>query len=176
MNKYKKKESISIENSKKKSFTYYTCNYFFFLYLDYIYTAVCSLSASVRNSWLVASPSLESHGVFVILNSDRTLVLWDAGTSVEVVEGSSTKPKKKYLLHFVTSTYLKTIISFIKNQISNCLISTGFFLSNINTHELTPSARYTDFLCGDDWRIVVVGYGVAAVFAALGIDEMNTVI
>lgn len=43
-------------------------------------------------------------------------------------------------------------------------------------HELTPSARYTDFLCGDDWRIVVVGYGVAAVFAALGIDEMNTVI
>lgn len=126
MNKYKKKESISIENSKKKSFTYYTCNYFFF-YLDYIYTAVCSLSASVRNSWLVASPSLESHGVFVILNSDRTLVLWDAGTSVEVVEGSSTKPKKKYLLHFVTSIYLKTIISFIKNQISNCLISTGFF-------------------------------------------------
>lgn len=94
MNKYKKKESISIENSKKKSFTYYTCNYFFFFYLDYIYTAVCSLSASVRNSWLVASPSLESHGVFVILNSDRTLVLWDAGTSVEVVEGSSTKPKK----------------------------------------------------------------------------------
>lgn len=51
-----------------------------------------------------------------------------------------------------------------------------FFLSNINTHELTPSARYTDFLCGDDWRIVVVGYGVAAVFAALGIDEMNTII
>lgn len=127
MNKYKKKESISIENSKKKSFTYCTCNYFFFIYLDYIYTAVCSLSASVRNSWLVASPSLESHGVFVILNSDRTLVLWDAGTSVEVVEGSSTKPKKKYLLHFVTSIYLKTIISFIKNQISNCLISTGFF-------------------------------------------------
>lgn len=84
--------------------------------------------------------------------------------------------KKKYLLHFVTSIYLKTIISFIKNQISNCLISTGFFLSNINTHELTPSARYTDFLCGDDWRIVVVGYGVAAVFAALGIDEMNTII
>lgn len=127
MNKYKKKESISIENSKKKSFTYCTCNYFFFIYLDYIYTAVCSLSASVRNSWLVASPSLESHGVFVILNSDRTLVLWDAGTSVEVVEGSSTKPKKKYLLHFVTSIYLKTIISFIKNQISNCLISTVFF-------------------------------------------------
>lgn len=127
MNKYKKKESISIENSKKKSFTYCTCNYFFFIYLDYIYTAVCSLSASVRNSWLVASPSLESHGVFVILNSDRTLVLWDAGTSVEVVEGSSTKPKKKYLLHFVTSIYLKTTISFIKNQISNCLISTGFF-------------------------------------------------
>lgn len=130
MNKYKKKESISIENSKKKSFTYYTCNYIyiiFFIYLAYIYTAVCSLSASVRNSWLVASPSLESHGVFVILNSDRTLVLWDAGTSVEVVEGSSTKPKKKYLLHFVTSIYLKTIISFIKNQISNCLISTGFF-------------------------------------------------
>lgn len=129
MNKYKKKESISIENSKRKSFTYYTCNYFFFLYLAYIYiyTAVCSLSASVRNSWLVASPSLESHGVFVILNSDRTLVLWDAGTSVEVVEGSSTKPKRKYLLHFVTSIYLKTIISFIKNQISNCLISTGFF-------------------------------------------------
>lgn len=125
MNKYKKKESISIENSKKKSFTYYTCNYFFF-YLDYIYTAVCSLSASVRNSWLVASPSLESHGVFVILNSDRTLVLWDAGTSVEVVEGSSTKPIKN-LLHFVTSIYLKTIISFIKNQISNCLISTVFF-------------------------------------------------
>lgn len=136
---------------------------------------MCSLSASVRNSWLVASPSLESHGVFVILNSDRTLVLWDAGTSVEVVEGSSTKPIKN-LLHFVTSIYLKTIISFIKNQISNCLISTGFFLSNINTHELTPSARYTDFLCGDDWRIIVVGYGVAAVFAALGIDEMNTVI
>lgn len=127
MNKYKKKESISIENSKKKSFTYCTCNYFFYIYLDYIYTAVCSLSASVRNSWLVASPSLESHGVFVILNSDRTLVLWDAGTSVEVVEGSSTKPKKKYLLHFVTSIYLKTIISFIKNQISNSLISTGFF-------------------------------------------------
>lgn len=126
MNKYKKKESISIENSKKKSFTYCTCNYFFFIYLDYIYTAVCSLSASVRNSWLVASPSLESHGVFVILNSDRTLVLWDAGTSVEVVEGSSTKPIKN-LLHFVTSIYLKTIISFIKNQISNCLISTGFF-------------------------------------------------
>lgn len=174
MNKYKKKESISIENSKKKSFTYYTCNYiyiYFFIYLAYIYTAVCSLSASVRNSWLVASPSLESHGVFVILNSDRTLVLWDAGTSVEVVEGSSTKPKKKYLLHFVTSIYLKTIISFIKNQISNCLISTVFF-----SFELTPSARYTDFLCGDDWRIIVVGYGVAAVFAALGIDEMNTII
>lgn len=131
MNKYKKKESISIENSKKKSFTYCTCNYFFYIYLDYIYTAVCSLSASVRNSWLVASPSLESHGVFVILNSDRTLVLWDAGTSVEVVEGSSTKPKKKYLLHFVTSIYLKTIISFIKNQISNCLISTGFFFFRI---------------------------------------------
>lgn len=98
MNKYKKKESISIENSKKKNLsriirvTIYI--YIFFIYLAYIYTAVCSLSASVRNSWLVASPSLESHGVFVILNSDRTLVLWDAGTSVEVVEGSSTKPKK----------------------------------------------------------------------------------
>lgn len=126
MNKYKKKESISIENSKKNLSRIIRVT-IFFLYLDYIYTAVCSLSASVRNSWLVASPSLESHGVFVILNSDRTLVLWDAGTSVEVVEGSSTKPKKKYLLHFVTSIYLKTIISFIKNQISNCLISTGFF-------------------------------------------------
>lgn len=127
MNKYKKKESISIENSKKKNLSRIIRVTIFFFYLDYIYTAVCSLSASVRNSWLVASPSLESHGVFVILNSDRTLVLWDAGTSVEVVEGSSTKPKKKYLLHFVTSIYLKTIISFIKNQISNCLISTGFF-------------------------------------------------
>lgn len=125
MNKYKKKESISIENSKKNLSRIIRVT-IFFLYLDYIYTAVCSLSASVRNSWLVASPSLESHGVFVILNSDRTLVLWDAGTSVEVVEGSSTKPIKN-LLHFVTSIYLKTIISFIKNQISNCLISTGFF-------------------------------------------------
>lgn len=93
MNKYKKKESISIENSKKNLSRIIRVT-IFFLYLDYIYTAVCSLSASVRNSWLVASPSLESHGVFVILNSDRTLVLWDAGTSVEVVEGSSTKPKK----------------------------------------------------------------------------------
>lgn len=93
MNKYKKKESISIENSKKNLSRIIRVT-IFFLYLDYIYTAVYSLSASVRNSWLVASPSLESHGVFVILNSDRTLVLWDAGTSVEVVEGSSTKPKK----------------------------------------------------------------------------------
>lgn len=95
MNKYKKKESISIENSKKNLSRIIRVTIFFLIYLDYIYTAVCSLSASVRNSWLVASPSLESHGVFVILNSDRTLVLWDAGTSVEVVEGSSTKPKKK---------------------------------------------------------------------------------
>lgn len=144
----------------------------FFFYLDYIYTAVCSLSASVRNSWLVASPSLESHGVFVILNSDRTLVLWDAGTSVEVVEGSSTKPKKKISSSLCHIHIFKN--DHIKFQIA--LFQRVFFLSNINTHELTPSARYTDFLCGDDWRIVVVGYGVAAVFAALGIDEMNTII
>lgn len=71
-----------------------------FFYVYYIFfknikrTAWCSLSASVRNSWLVASPSLEFHGVLVILNSDRTLVLSDAGTSVEVVEGSSTKQKQ----------------------------------------------------------------------------------
>lgn len=91
----KRKSQYQLKTQKKNLSRIIRVTIFFLIYLDYIYTAVCSLSASVRNSWLVASPSLESHGVFVILNSDRTLVLWDAGTSVEVVEGSSTKPKKK---------------------------------------------------------------------------------
>lgn len=95
-----KRDSNWIENMKLirklkktkvriKSFTY-----IIYIFFNIKRTAWCSLSASVRNSWLVVSPSLEFHGVLVILNSDRTLVLSDAGTSVEVVEGSSTKQKQ----------------------------------------------------------------------------------
>lgn len=85
--------------------------------------------------------------------------------------------QKKNIFFTLSHPYIyKRSYLLLRTKFQIALFQRFFFLSNINTHELTPSARYTDFLCGDDWRIVVVGYGVAAVFAALGIDEMNTII
>lgn len=52
----------------------------------------------------------------------------------------------------------------------------GFFFLNINMYELIFSVRYIDFFCGDDWCIVVVGYGIVVVFVVFGIDEMNIII
>lgn len=40
-------------------------------------------------------------------------------------------------------------------------------------YELIFSVWYIDFFCGDDWCIVVVGYGVVVVFVVFGIDEMK---